>query len=260
MPLRDHYLTVLRQGFVPIWVADGFDAVLLAEAAVAAGAGAVEITCRRSTVRDDIRRVRRRFPELTVLAGSLVDDGPLFDHLRRRRPDMPSIAELADLGVHGLVSAMPLSEATLARYAATHLLMPGVETLADAVRALEAGAHFAKFFTASATGEAARVRTLTSAPTHGLLPVFVTGGVTLATVAPYVAAGAALLGSGWDVLLGPCYQQLQAKSDLTTISLALRAFLDASRDARRAHNAPMLHPDDATLLAQVPFHHPFPAG
>ena len=36
--LAKRYVTLHRQGFVPIFVADRFDAILLAESAVAAGA------------------------------------------------------------------------------------------------------------------------------------------------------------------------------------------------------------------------------
>lgn len=43
--LVNQYLTLYRQGFVPIFVADRLDAVQLADACVMAGAMAVEITC-----------------------------------------------------------------------------------------------------------------------------------------------------------------------------------------------------------------------
>ncbi len=112
--LAKRYVTLHRQGFVPIFVADRFDAVLLAEAAVVAGAEVVEITCRRSGVCDDIERSKRAFPELMILVGSTVDDGPMLDFLQRRRPDMPSIGQVCDLGVDGIVSAMPLSLDTVA--------------------------------------------------------------------------------------------------------------------------------------------------
>ena len=62
LQLAEHYVTLHRQGFVPILVADRFDAVLLAEAAVAAGAEIIEITCRRRGVCDDIERIKKAFP------------------------------------------------------------------------------------------------------------------------------------------------------------------------------------------------------
>ncbi len=253
----EHYLRVLWQGFVPIFVADAFDAVALAEASVAAGANVVEITCRRSDVRDDIRRVVRQFPDLTVLVGSVVDDGRLLTHLRLRRPDFPSLDELADLGVHGFVSALPLSERSIARLAGGHVMIPGVETAWEAVRVLEAGAHFAKLFYVAGTGEAGRIRILASAPFHGLLPLFVTGGVTLDKIEPYTLAGAAVLGSGWDVLMGSNYQAAQANPKLAELTQALSPFLTRSHDVRKQVGSPTLDTDDRRLLDTLPFVHPF---
>ena len=137
--LAENYVTLHRQGFVPIFVADRFDAVLLAEAAVAAGAEVIEITCRRRSVCDDIERIKKAFSELIILVGSTVDDGPMLDFLQWRRPDMPSIDRLCDLGVEGIVSAMPLSLDTVARLSQTHLVIPGVESITEAVQAVNAG-------------------------------------------------------------------------------------------------------------------------
>lgn len=215
------------------------------DSCVAAGAAAIEITCRRPRLCDDIRRVREAFPDLLILVGSVVDDGPMLRFLQSRRPDMPSLGALADLGVDGFVSAMPLSRQTLERFSTTHLLVPGVETVAEAVAAVEAGAHCAKFFTASLSGAEHRIRLLTSPPLHRLLPIFVTGGVTLPRIDAYFQAGAALL--------GPAYMDQQSRPDTGALAAALRSFLDETHRARRRY-----HPASPTTLHTIPHYHPFP--
>lgn len=254
--VRSDYLTVHRQGFVPIFVADRFDAVALAGACVEAGASAVEITCRRAGVVDEVRRVRREFPSLTILIGSVVDDGPMLDYLRRKRPDFPTLAELADLGVDGFVSAAPLSAVTLGRYRDTHLLMPGVETVREAWAALEAGAHFAKLFTTSVTGGPQRVAQVCSAPLHGLPPIFVTGGVTLERIEPFMAAGAAVLGSGWDVLLGSEYEAQQDRPESAVLADALRSFVSRAAECRASLGWPALSLGDREYLGALGHYHP----
>lgn len=257
MSLVEKYCLLYRQGFVPIFVSDRLDAVILAEAAVRAGAKAVEITCRRERIVDDIRRVRKAFPELLVFTGSVVDDGPMAEFLRSRRPEVPSLAELLDLDIDGFVSALPLSPETIARLSRTHLVIPGVETVSEAVRAVEAGAHFAKFFTAVLIGEHRRVALVMSAALHRLLPIFVTGGVTLEKIEPYVEAGAALLGSGWDVILGGRYRELLEKPGPEELADALRRYLDAVSGVRARHQPGLGGDTPAEYLAKIPHYHPF---
>ena len=98
---------------MPIFVNDSFDAVQLAEACVAAGANTIEITCRRENVTDEIKRIRKTFPDLTIMVGSIVDEGPMLNFLKTRRPDMPSLDELSQLDVDGFVSMMPISLKTI---------------------------------------------------------------------------------------------------------------------------------------------------
>ena len=255
--LAERYRTLYEQGFVPIFVNDSFDAVQLAEASVAAGAKVIEITCRRPGVVDEIKRIRKALPDVLVAVGSIVDDGPMLDFQKKRQPKHPSIAELVDLDVHGLVSMMPISLETIRRYSGTHLFVPGVQTLTEAVAAVEAGAQFAKFFDLALGGEQKRAGLMTCVAVHGLIPIFVTGGVTLEKIEPYVGLRTALLGSGWDVLLGDRYAAMQEKPDMAALTAGLKAFLDAMADARSRH-VPL--PKDGNLQAfldAVPHYHPF---
>lgn len=225
--LRSKYRRVIEQGFMPICVGDRFDIHLLAEATLQAGGKAIEITCRRRAALKEIESVKRKYTDLLVAAGSVVDDGVLLQHLQRRQPEMPSIQQLLDAGVDGIVSALPLQLDTIARLSRTHLVIPGVETLTEAVQAIEHGAHMAKLFTADLTGAADRVRRLTCAATHGLVPFFVTGGITESKIREYLHAGVTMLGSGWDILLGDEYSSLQDRPDVAKLSASLRRFLEA---------------------------------
>jgi 2-dehydro-3-deoxyphosphogluconate aldolase/(4S)-4-hydroxy-2-oxoglutarate aldolase len=251
--VREKYRRVHEQAFVPIFVADRFDALALAEAAQEAGATAIEITCRRPMARVEVRQVKQSFQDLIVLVGSVVDDGPLLDHLRRRDPQFPSIAQLVDAGADGFVSALPLTASTIERYAPTHLMIPGVETLSEAVAAVQHGAHFAKLFTADLAGGASRVARLTCAATHGLVPLFVTGGITLPRVAEYLNAGAAVVGSGWDVICGVDYLSLQEGDDRTKLVRQLRGFIAGAAVAR----PPRPDVDDHTYVKSLPHYSPF---
>ncbi|MBN2293637.1 MAG: hypothetical protein JXM70_14505, partial [Pirellulales bacterium] len=183
--MAQRYRIVHQQGFLPICVDDRFDAMVLAEAAVQAGAKAIEITCQRARIREELFQIRRQLPELLVMVGSAVDEGPMLDFLKRRRPSMPSIDELIDLGAHGFVSAMPISLETIARVTQTHLFIPGVETPTEVVRAVEAGAHFAKFYNVIHLGEHLRVDLLMGPALHRLLPLMITGGVTREKIDSY---------------------------------------------------------------------------
>lgn len=255
------YTALHRQGFVPIFVRDELDAVMLTEAAVEAGAVAVEITCRRPDVVEEIRRIRKQFPDILVMVGSIVDDGPMLEHLKRRRPDMPSIDELIGLGVHGFVSFMPISIDTIARVSETHLIAPGVETMREGVAAAEAGAQFVKYFSTAALGGPDRVALLNSAATFGLLPTFITGGVTLERVGAFIEAGASLLGSGWDLILSNDYAAQREHPDPKALADRLRAFIEATQKARcNMASQFVLEAEDADYLRLLPHWHPFAPG
>ena len=255
--LAEKYRVVHQQGFVPIFVSDRFDAVQLAEAGVAAGAKAIEVTCRRQTVCQDIRRIRAAFPDLLVLVGSIVDDGPMLRFLQRRRGDMPGIGQLCDLGVDGFVSAMPLSLETIAKLSRTHLVVPGVETVGEAVQAVQAGAHFAKLWTIIPLGEHRRVELATCAAMHGLLPIFATGGITRDKIEAYVVARAATIGTGWGVMLGDRYESMQDHPSTVELAALLRGYLETMGQARSKHCHLPNAGSTREYLAALPHYHPF---
>lgn len=250
------YAALHRQGWVPIFVNDKLDAVRLAEVCAQRGCRAIELTCRRARVMDEIRDIRRNFPDLLILVGSVVDRSVLLPYLQSRRTDFPDMEQLADLGADGFVSQLPMSERTIRQYAGRSLLIPGVETLCEAVAALDAGAHFVKFVSCPPS----RVKQINSDATHRLFPVFYTGGAHAEIVPEYIRAGAALIGGGWDIILGGKYEAMQDDFDAKTAGEALERFLRAVQRAR-AEIAPYRdHPaaiDEEGYLQSLSHYHPF---
>lgn len=105
-------------------------------------------------------------------------------------------------------------------------VMPGVLTPTEIMAALRAGAEWVKIFPCAAVGGASYLRALRGPfPELKLLP---TGGVSLANAADFIAAGAAALGVGSE-LVDP--RQLE-EAQLTSLSDRARAFVNAVRDAR----------------------------
>jgi len=261
MSLKDTYVTLHRQAWVPIFVRDRLDAVLLADVCVEAGLDVIEITCRRANVVEEIRRIKAAHPDLFLLVGSTVDNDDMVHFLRRRGRDQPTLEELADLGVDGFVAQFPFSDATIERYRHTHILVPGVECGAEAYHLVSAGAHFAKIHCAPVLGGPDFIRAITASPTHGLLPIFVTGGVTVDSIPEYIEAGAALPGGGWDMMLRDDYERFQDEARPSDLLERLVPHIEAARAAREEFHpalaAAAASESDEEYLRAIPHYHPF---
>lgn len=254
--VKRKYVNLHQQGWIPIFVNDRLNALRLADICVQCGCTVVEVTCRRPGVVEEIRAIRRSFPDLIILAGSVVDHSVLLPYLRGKKPGFPTMEQLADAGADGFVSQLPMSPQTMMKYAETSLLIPGVETLSEAVTALNAGAHFAKFVSSPPS----RIKLLSNDAVHRLIPIFYTGGAHPGVIPEYVRAGAALIGGGWDIMLADEYETMQAAFDAKTAADRLGTFMQAVRDARsgiapyKDHSASMT-PDD--YLQSLIHYHPF---
>lgn len=254
--LQRKYVELHKQGWVPIFVNDRLDALTLAEICVDAGFRAIEITCRRSGICKEIRQIRERFPELLILVGSVVEESVLLPYLRTKRADFPSMEQLAELGVDGFVAQLPFSHRTLTAYASEFLMIPGVETIREAVNALNAGAHFVKFCSAPPN----RMKQINSEATYRLFPIFYTGGATLESVGAYIQSGAVLLGGGWDLMLAEQYEQMQTALDPHLAAARLTAYGKAHHEARAQINSHWMRDmraEPAEYLSRLSHFHPF---
>jgi len=250
--LPDVYRAVHQQGFLPIFGAESFASDMLIEACLEAGLNVIEYTLRRPDAREMIPRILERHPELYLLVGSTLDSEPIVRQMQRRQPQLLSLAQLDELGVHGFVSMMGFGERSIAAYRDRRLLMPSAMTVNEAFHQVRVGAHFIKL-NGRDTDLLVRCR---AAPTHGYCPLLVTGGMTLDRVPGTIEAGAMLIGTGFDLMLA------DQPADVTASAVAsiLTRYVQAVRDARRRTwpqlDATAVAPTDAWLDA-LPHWHPF---
>jgi len=249
--LLDVYRTVYEQGFLPIFVRDDFDTQVLLEGCLEAGVRVIEYTLRRQDAHVMIPKLRQQYPDLCILAGSTLDDDGMIHQLRRRNPVLLTLAELDAIGVDGFVSMLGYREESIRRYAGRRLLIPAANTLNDAYFQVGAGAHFAKFV----GSDLALVKYCRMQPTHGFCPIMVTGGASLDRIEEIVAAGAVLVGSGFDLML-------RGETNITphkvaTVVRAYCAAVQAARNKTWPALARVAGADDKTWLAALPHFHPF---
>jgi 2-dehydro-3-deoxyphosphogluconate aldolase/(4S)-4-hydroxy-2-oxoglutarate aldolase len=105
-------------------------------------------------------------------------------------------------------------------------VMPGALTPTEIVQAWNAGADLVKVFPSGAMGGATYIKSLKAPlPQIELVP---TGGVTLATAASFIEAGAAALGVGADLVDTKAIRAGEPEK----VTQAARAYIEAVRQAR----------------------------
>ena len=231
---------LLYRGFLPIILPDELSVMPTLEQVVAVGLETVELSARRKGVLSLLAEAKRNFPQLALGVSGLLEDGRLRDHLLRRGTELPSIAEAAEAGADFLSSNAPLADATYDRYRSTHILMPGVATLGEAVTALDRGANLLRLIVPHLSGGTSFLRALDQ-QTQQCLPICTFGQVRFELQAGYIAAGSLLCGAGFDTILGPDYRPMQRAFDEEYVQDGLMRFLLPIDRIRR------------TLLEGVPF-------
>ena len=218
------YRKVLEQCFVPIFVRDEFDTETLLRGCRLAGVGVLEYTLRREDAHQVIPTLKQRCPEQIVFVGSTIDDERIVSQMRRKHPQLMTIAELAP-HVDGFVSMLPFSDETLRRYCPTHLLIPSAETSGEALRQMKSGATVIKV----CGPDLSLAKKLHAAPTFNYCPTFFTGGATLQRMEEVFAAGNLLTAAGFDLLLR---DMDPASLTAEAVAAQLTAYMDAARAAR----------------------------
>ena len=113
-------------------------------------------------------------------------------------------------------------------------VIPGALTPTEIVQAWKAGADLVKVFPASAMGGASYIKALKGPlPQIELVP---TGGVTLATAASFIAAGAAALGVGADLVDIKAIRSGRPER----VTESARAYVEAVQKARGRETGPEL--------------------
>ena len=172
-------------GLVPVLRAESVEkAMTLAVAVAAGGVNVLEVTMTVPGAMEVIRRLVKEQPEILVGAGTVLD------------------AETARIcmleGAQFVVSpALNLKTIEMChRYSVA--VLPGALTPTEVVTAWEAGADVVKVFPAGAMGGAKYLASLKGPlPQVKMIP---TGGVSLASAAEFLRAGAFALGVGSDLV------------------------------------------------------------
>jgi 2-dehydro-3-deoxyphosphogluconate aldolase/(4S)-4-hydroxy-2-oxoglutarate aldolase len=184
---KEEVLSRIREiGLLPVLRAQSIDeAVALAEAIEAGGVRALEVTMTVPGALEVIRQLARETKgRILIGAGTGLD-------AETARACMRAGAEF-------IVSpALNLKTIEICRRYGV-AVMPGALTPTEVVTAWEAGADVVKVFPCSSLGGASYLKALKGPlPQIELIP---TGGVSLATAAEFLAAGAFALGVGGDLV------------------------------------------------------------
>lgn len=172
-------------GIIPVLVLEDEDTGLrLCEALLKGGLKAAEITYRTAAAPAVIAAARKRFPELLLGAGTVLNK----DHLK----------QAFDLGAAFAVA--PGFNPDMVKEAAknNYAFSPGVATPADIEQAYQLGVRFMKFFPAEALGGVAMLKALIAPYRHLGISFMPTGGVTPDNAPGYLAVKEiACVGGTW---------------------------------------------------------------
>ncbi len=183
---KEEVLAKLREiGLVPVLRADSVDkAIALAEAIEAGGVNVLEVTMTVPGAIEVMKRLAKERPDILIGAGTVLD---------------PETARMCILEGAQFVVSPALNLATIEmchRYSIA--VLPGALTPTEIVTAWQAGADVVKVFPCSALGGAKYLKAVKAPlPQVELIP---TGGVSVATAAEFLEAGAFALGVGGDLV------------------------------------------------------------
>lgn len=193
---QEQTAVLLRQaGIIPVLAIENVDPGLkLCEALVKGGLKALEITYRTKAAPDIIREAKKRFPEILLGAGTILN----LDHLKQ------AFDLGASFGVAPGFNPAIVGEAVRAGYA----FSPGIATPSEIEQAYAMGVRLMKFFPAEALGGTAMLKAITAPYRHLKISIMPTGGVSPANAAEYLAipeiaaVGGTWLGKASDVQAG----------------------------------------------------------
>lgn len=247
------YRALYEQSFVPIFVFDRMNTDVLLEGCRLAGIKWIEYTLRRQDANKVIPTLKERYPEFWFTVGSTLDSEKVVKKLSEKYPQLMTFQEIADTGADGFVSMLPMSSETIRKYASDHIMVPGAETMGEALRQVDAGAQFIKILGTRLD----LVRSLNAAPAFKFCPIFVTGGVKPETMPQVYEAGAVLTAAGFDLILKD-YAPEEVTPELVAEQINL--FVAASKKAR-AEAIPQLagleELSDEEFFARLPNYAPF---
>jgi 2-dehydro-3-deoxyphosphogluconate aldolase/(4S)-4-hydroxy-2-oxoglutarate aldolase len=173
---------------IPVLIVDRVeDAVPLAQALVAGGLPALEVTLRTPAALEVMREMAS-VPGAVVGAGTVLNPKQLDDALEAGAKFIVSPGLTEPLGKAAVASGTPF--------------LPGIATAADIMRGLDLGLDRFKFFPASTSGGLPAIKAL-AAPFGGVR-FCPTGGITMETAPEWLAQPfIGCVGGSWVVPKGP---------------------------------------------------------
>jgi len=155
-----------------------------AETVYAAGIPVIEITLTTPGALEVIADVAKRYPDMAVGAGTVLDDD-----LARRA---------IEAGARFLTSPGFVPEVVAYARKADVVVFPGALTPTEIIAAWKAGSDFVKIFPTTPVGGVQYIRAL-KVPLPQI-PLIVSGGVNQVTAREFIAAGATAIGVGGELL------------------------------------------------------------
>jgi 2-dehydro-3-deoxyphosphogluconate aldolase/(4S)-4-hydroxy-2-oxoglutarate aldolase len=216
MMQKAEVLKSLREiGLVPVLRAESeAQALALADAIAAGGVTVLEVTMTVPGAIRVMRRLAEQRPDILIGAGTVLD---------------PETARMCILEGAQFVVSPALNVRTIElchRYGVA--VLPGALTPTEIVTAWEAGADVVKIFPASSLGGAKYLKSVKAPlPQVEMIP---TGGVSLATAAEFLEAGAFALGVGADLV----NVKAIAEGRPETITESARKYLEIVRKFRES--------------------------
>jgi 2-dehydro-3-deoxyphosphogluconate aldolase / (4S)-4-hydroxy-2-oxoglutarate aldolase len=212
--IRDDVRAAIKRiGILPsVRVSSGDLATFAAETVYASGIPIVEITLTTPGALEVIGDLAKRFPDLAVGAGTILDE----ETARR----------CVEAGARFLTSPGFVPEVVAYAKRADVVVLPGALTPTEVIAAWKAGSDFVKIFPTSHVGGIQYIRAL-KVPLPQI-PLIATGGVNQLTAFDFIMAGATAIGVGGALLPR---EALHLRQEDRIRELAGR-FIGMVRDAR----------------------------
>ena len=228
--VKDKLAAIIRCGFLPILVDDTIDPFFLTMLCQEVSIPVIECSLRRKDSMKILPKLKQNFPQLIVLAGSTIDNDRIVSLLKRRR-NFPSLNELYHLNIDGIVSLLHFQKKTYTKYQEKWIFIPGAEVVSQAFQQLSWGAHLIKFVNTEGFEALKRIEAL-QGPTHQILPIMVTGGMTPEKISPYIKSGVLVIAAGFDVMLAERYHEMQKHPNKKWIIERLLEYVNTVQQAR----------------------------
>ena len=204
-------------GIVPCARAKNPDHVrFAAETLCAAGIPVLEVPLTVPKATEVIEELARRYPDLIVGAGSVLDE--------------VAAQQCLDAGARFITSPGLVLGVVARAKQADACVFPGALTPSEVIAAWQAGADFVKIFPAATAGGPNYIRAL-EVPLPQV-PLIVTGGVNQLTAFDYILAGARAIGVGGELLPKEALEHGHADR----IHELARRFLIMVKEARAQRN------------------------